>query len=107
MSCAITGGTGPLVRGKLYIKDTANANADERVAPLNAVGPAGITGNFIETTSNFSNHTNQPLGMEAILYTGTGGNVTVTMAFRNTVGNASGFNIVVGAYSALIVDELI
>ena len=107
MSCAITGGTGTLVRGKLYIKDTANANADERTAPLNAVGSAGTTGNFIETTSNFSTHTNQPMGLEAILYTGTSGNVTVTMAFRNTSGTGSGFNIVVGAYSALIVDELI
>jgi hypothetical protein len=107
LSCAITGGTGPLVRGKLYIKDTATTNADERTAPLNATTTAGNTGNFIETTSNQSTHTNMPCGMEAILYTGTSGNVTVTMAFRNTAGAGGGYNIVVAAYSALIVDEIV
>jgi hypothetical protein len=107
LSCAITGGTNPIVRGKLYIKDIATTNADERTAPLNATTTAGNTGNFVETTSNLSTHINMPCGMEAILYTGTTGNVTVTMAFRNTAGTGSGFNIVVGAYSALIVDELI
>ena len=107
MSCAITGGTGPLVRGKLYIKDTATTNADERTAPLNATTTAGNTGNFIETTSNQSTHTNMPCGMEAILYTGTSGNVTVTMAFKNNLGASGGYNIVVAAYSALIVDEIV